>query len=165
MSTEPQVGVAEIGVTGLAVMGRNLARNFARHGFVTAVHNRSKARTRSLVADHGDEGTFVASESLEGFVASLAKPRKVVEQCLAEASGLRQPVDVRRREAQVLQKGERLLQPGRHQESAASRQLAHEELEYRSPGIAMIQVGLHHVELIEVGEQRIRRLIHLAIRG
>ncbi|WP_129337373.1 NADP-dependent phosphogluconate dehydrogenase [Cellulomonas endophytica] len=78
MSTEPQVGEAEIGVTGLAVMGRNLARNFARHGFVTAVHNRSNARTRSLVADHGDEGTFVASESLEGFVASLAKPRKVV---------------------------------------------------------------------------------------
>ena len=30
---------AEIGVTGLAVMGSNLARNFARNGFVTAVHN------------------------------------------------------------------------------------------------------------------------------
>ena len=73
------------------------------------------------------------------YVAGEAKPRKLVEQCLAEASGLRQPLDVRRREAQVLQKVERLLQPGRHQESAASRQLAHEELEYRSPGIAMIQ--------------------------
>ena len=29
-----------IGVTGLAVMGRNLARNFARHGHVVALHNR-----------------------------------------------------------------------------------------------------------------------------
>jgi len=28
---------AEIGVTGLGVMGRNLARNFARHGFATAL--------------------------------------------------------------------------------------------------------------------------------
>ncbi|MES1171231.1 MAG: NAD(P)-binding domain-containing protein, partial [Actinomycetota bacterium] len=32
---------AQIGVTGLAVMGRNLARNFARNGFTVAVHNRS----------------------------------------------------------------------------------------------------------------------------
>ncbi|MFJ8768905.1 NAD(P)-binding domain-containing protein [Streptomyces clavifer] len=29
---------AHIGVTGLAVMGRNLARNFARHGYTVAVH-------------------------------------------------------------------------------------------------------------------------------
>src|SRR4029077_1144853 len=90
---------------------------------------------------------------------------KPVANSLPEGPGLRRPIDARRREAQVLQKVERLLQPGRHQESAASRQLAHEELEYRNPGIAMIRVGLHHIELIEVGEQRIRRLIHLAIRG
>ena len=70
-----QVGVAEIGVTGLAVMGRNLARNFARHGYTVALHNRSFAKTQSLVADHGDEGTFVASETMADFVASLARPR------------------------------------------------------------------------------------------
>ena len=69
---------AQIGVTGLAVMGRNLARNFARHGYTVAVHNRSAARTRSLVADHGEDGTFVASESMTDFVASLALPRKIV---------------------------------------------------------------------------------------
>ncbi|MBO3084230.1 NADP-dependent phosphogluconate dehydrogenase [Cellulomonas fengjieae] len=71
-------GTAQIGVTGLAVMGRNLARNFARNGFTVAVHNRSYAKTQSLVADHGEEGTFVPSESVEDFVASLARPRKVV---------------------------------------------------------------------------------------
>ena len=38
---------ADIGVTGLAVMGRNLARNLARHGHVVALHNRSPERTRS----------------------------------------------------------------------------------------------------------------------
>jgi 6-phosphogluconate dehydrogenase len=69
---------ARIGVTGLAVMGRNLARNLARHGWPVAVHNRTYARTESLVAEHGDEGTFVASESLEDFVQSLQKPRVVI---------------------------------------------------------------------------------------
>lgn len=36
-----QQATAQIGVTGLAVMGRNLARNLARNGFTVAVHNRS----------------------------------------------------------------------------------------------------------------------------
>jgi 6-phosphogluconate dehydrogenase len=59
-------------------MGRNLARNFARHGYTVAIHNRTFAKTQSLVDDHGDEGTFVASESVEDFVASLERPRKIV---------------------------------------------------------------------------------------
>jgi 6-phosphogluconate dehydrogenase len=74
---------AQIGVTGLAVMGRNLARNFARNGFTVAVHNRSPERMRSLLADHGDEGDFVGSESLEDFVASLERPRKIVMMVMA----------------------------------------------------------------------------------
>ncbi|MFP3712468.1 NADP-dependent phosphogluconate dehydrogenase [Puerhibacterium sp. TATVAM-FAB25] len=69
---------AQIGVTGLAVMGRNLARNLARHGYAVALHNRSYSRTESLVAEHGDEGTFVPSESMADFVASLERPRKVI---------------------------------------------------------------------------------------
>jgi 6-phosphogluconate dehydrogenase len=69
---------ADIGVTGLAVMGRNLARNLARHGHAVALHNRSPERTRSLVAEHGDEGTFIPSESMAGFVASLSRPRAVI---------------------------------------------------------------------------------------
>ncbi|WP_028048536.1 NADP-dependent phosphogluconate dehydrogenase [Cellulomonas sp. URHD0024] len=71
-------GTAQIGVTGLAVMGRNLARNFARNGYTVAIHNRSYAKTESLVADHGDDGDFVPSESVEDFVASLARPRKII---------------------------------------------------------------------------------------
>src|SRR5690625_6668899 len=59
-------------------MGRNLARNFARNGFTVAVHNRSYARTESLMADHASEGNFVASETLEDFVASLSRPRTIV---------------------------------------------------------------------------------------
>ena len=51
---------AQIGVTGLGVMGRNLARNFARHGYATALHNRTTARTDAIMAEFGHEGTFVA---------------------------------------------------------------------------------------------------------
>ncbi|WP_084073160.1 NADP-dependent phosphogluconate dehydrogenase [Demequina sp. NBRC 110052] len=72
------MALAQIGVTGLAVMGRNLARNFARNGFTVAVHNRSPQKMQSLIEEHGDEGDFIGSESLEDFVASLERPRKVV---------------------------------------------------------------------------------------
>jgi 6-phosphogluconate dehydrogenase len=69
---------AQIGVTGLAVMGRNLARNFARHGHRVAVHNRTYSRTEALLAEAGSEGTFVPSETLADFVASLERPRRVL---------------------------------------------------------------------------------------
>ncbi|HUJ07244.1 MAG TPA: NADP-dependent phosphogluconate dehydrogenase [Streptosporangiaceae bacterium] len=71
-------GTAQIGVTGLAVMGRNLARNLARHGYRVALHNRTYERTRSLVAEHGHEGDFVPSESMADFVASLRRPRAII---------------------------------------------------------------------------------------
>ncbi|MBN9328187.1 MAG: NADP-dependent phosphogluconate dehydrogenase, partial [Cellulomonas sp.] len=77
-STSTATPTAQIGVTGLAVMGRNLARNLARHGYTVALHNRSQARTDSLVAEHGDEGTFVPSSSMEEFVGSLVRPRTVI---------------------------------------------------------------------------------------
>ncbi len=69
---------AQIGVTGLGVMGRNLARNFARNGYTVAVHNRSVERMQALLAEHGDEGDFVGCATDEDFVAALAKPRTVV---------------------------------------------------------------------------------------
>ncbi|MDX6213388.1 MAG: 6-phosphogluconate dehydrogenase, partial [Frankiales bacterium] len=56
-----QSAQAEIGVTGLATMGRNLARNLARHGHVVAVHNRTAQKTHDLVERFGSEGSFVAS--------------------------------------------------------------------------------------------------------
>jgi 6-phosphogluconate dehydrogenase len=70
--------LAQIGVTGLAVMGRNLARNFARHGHRVAIHNRSYAKTESLLAEAGSEGTFLPARSMADFVASLEKPRRVL---------------------------------------------------------------------------------------
>ena len=71
-------GEAQIGVTGLAVMGSNLARNFARNGFTVAVHNRTPARTRALIEEFGDEGDFVPAETPEEFVAALERPRRLM---------------------------------------------------------------------------------------
>src|SRR6201989_1529609 len=71
-------GSAQIGVTGLGVMGRNLARNFARHGYATALHNRTTARTDAIMDEFGHEGTFVPAHSAEEFVASLERPRRLV---------------------------------------------------------------------------------------
>ncbi|HEX5189768.1 MAG TPA: NADP-dependent phosphogluconate dehydrogenase [Streptosporangiaceae bacterium] len=76
MTTEQQT--AQIGVTGLGVMGRNLARNLARHGYRVALHNRTYERTQSLMAEHGHEGTFVPSQSTAEFVASLERPRAII---------------------------------------------------------------------------------------
>ncbi len=76
--TDSTPSLANIGVTGLATMGRNLARNLARHGHVVALHNRTQARTDALVAQFGSEGSFVPSQDLEGFVASLEPPRRIL---------------------------------------------------------------------------------------
>jgi 6-phosphogluconate dehydrogenase len=68
----------ELGVTGLATMGANLARNMARNGFPVAVHNRTEARTRELLGHHGDEGELVGTYSTGQFVAALARPRRIL---------------------------------------------------------------------------------------
>jgi 6-phosphogluconate dehydrogenase len=62
----------------MAVMGSNLARNLAsREGNTVAIFNRSPERTRKLMSEHPEAG-FVASESIDDFVASLAKPRTAI---------------------------------------------------------------------------------------
>ena len=71
-------GTADIGVTGLAVMGSNIARNFAHHGHTVALHNRSVGKTDALLADHGDEGDFVRTETVEEFARSLKRPRRAL---------------------------------------------------------------------------------------
>ncbi len=69
---------AQVGVVGLAVMGANLARNLARHGHAVALYNRTATRTDDLVEAHGSDGTFVPSDDLSGFVASLERPRRII---------------------------------------------------------------------------------------
>lgn len=118
--------LADIGVTGLATMGRNLARNLARHGYAVAVHNRSAGRTQQLVKEFGGEGTFLPSEELADFVASLKRPRRAIimvkagagtDAVIDQLAELMEPgdmivdggnahfADTRRREAALREKG------------------------------------------------------------
>ena len=69
---------ANIGVIGLAVMGSNLARNLAsREGNSVAIFNRSFDKTAALVEAH-PEANFIASETIDEFVASLQSPRTAI---------------------------------------------------------------------------------------
>ncbi len=76
--TQQAPELAQVGVVGMAVMGSNLARNFARHGYRVAIFNRTPARTDAVIAAHGDEGTFLPAHSIEEFVASIAEPRRII---------------------------------------------------------------------------------------
>src|SRR3954451_4588397 len=68
----------QIGVTVLAAMGANLARNLARHGHQVVLHNRSQSRTDALGQSHGSEGDFVPTGTMAEFVGALQRPRKVI---------------------------------------------------------------------------------------
>ncbi|HVU22948.1 MAG TPA: NADP-dependent phosphogluconate dehydrogenase [Opitutus sp.] len=71
--------LSDIGLVGLAVMGQNLALNIADHGFQISVYNRTTEKTEKFVAENPNTpGGVVGTETLEQFVASLAKPRKIV---------------------------------------------------------------------------------------
>ena len=69
---------AQIAVTGLGVMGRNLARNFARHGYTVALHNRTASRVTDTVGQFGHEGQFVPAPDPKDFVQALERPRRLV---------------------------------------------------------------------------------------
>jgi 6-phosphogluconate dehydrogenase len=66
------------GLTGLATMGANLARNVAHHDIPVAVHNRTASRTEKFMAEHGSEGQITGHESVEEWIGALARPRVVM---------------------------------------------------------------------------------------
>ena len=67
----------DFGLIGLAVMGQNLVLNVESHGFSVSVYNRTGEVTDDFVARHPGKRLFGA-KTLPGFVASLARPRKVL---------------------------------------------------------------------------------------
>jgi 6-phosphogluconate dehydrogenase len=70
---------SDIGLIGLAVMGQNLALNIADHGFQISVYNRTTEKTDKFVAENPHTpGGVVGTKTLEEFVQSLAKPRKMI---------------------------------------------------------------------------------------
>ncbi len=69
---------ADIGVIGLAVMGRNLVLNMDDHGYRVAVFNRTTERIDEFLAGDAAGTGVVGAYDLEELVASLASPRKVL---------------------------------------------------------------------------------------
>ncbi len=75
----------QIGVIGLAVMGKNLALNIAENGFRVAVYNRSYQKTKELISEISGEASEEALrnnlegfQTLEEFVEALELPRKII---------------------------------------------------------------------------------------
>lgn len=68
---------ANIGVIGMAVMGKNLALNIESRGYTVGIFNRSAAKTEEVMKDHGAK-KLVPSYTIEDFVNSLETPRRII---------------------------------------------------------------------------------------
>jgi 6-phosphogluconate dehydrogenase len=80
------MGKPTFGLTGLAVMGQNLARNVARKGIPIAVHNRTVETTHRFVEECGHEGAFVACDDLAALAAAVQAPRSIMMMVKAGAA-------------------------------------------------------------------------------
>ncbi len=69
---------ADIGVIGLAVMGRNLILNMADHGYTVAAYNRTTEKVDEFLAGDAAGRSVVGAHSLEELVARLRTPRRVM---------------------------------------------------------------------------------------
>ncbi len=67
----------QIGIIGLAVMGRSLALNMADHGFIVGGYNRSREVTETLIKEHPHKN-FIPFYDLKELVESQERPRKVL---------------------------------------------------------------------------------------
>ncbi|HZG74192.1 MAG TPA: NAD(P)-binding domain-containing protein, partial [Chondromyces sp.] len=68
----------QIGVIGLAVMGKNLALNIESRGYSVSVFNRSGDKTKAFLEEEGKGKNFKGTYDIEEFVQSLEKPRKIL---------------------------------------------------------------------------------------
>lgn len=74
---ENQMAKQQIGVIGLAVMGKNLALNIESKGFTVSVYNRSPQKTEDLLKE-AEGKNLTGAFSIEEFVESLETPRRIL---------------------------------------------------------------------------------------
>ncbi|NRB74742.1 MAG: decarboxylating NADP(+)-dependent phosphogluconate dehydrogenase [Verrucomicrobiales bacterium] len=77
---------SDFGLIGLAVMGQNLVLNVESRGFRVSVYNRTTETMKDFIAENPDKNLYGA-ETLEDFVASLERPRKVMILVKSTAGG------------------------------------------------------------------------------
>ena len=126
--------LADIGLTGLAVMGQNLARNIASRGFSVVVHNRTRATTDAFLDGLEGDDPLTGAGSLEELVGRLKRPRKIILMVKAGA-----PVDAVLEELMpLLEEGDIVIDGGNSffQHTIARQERAEQQ------GISFLGVGI-----------------------
>jgi 6-phosphogluconate dehydrogenase len=122
------------GLTGLATMGANLARNVAHHDIPVVVHNRTTSRMTRFLEEHGTEGPISGQETTEEWVAALARPRVLMSMVQAGPATDAVIDDI----APHLDRGDVLIDGG----NAFFRDTQRREAALRERGIVFIGAGV-----------------------
>lgn len=67
----------QIGVIGMAVMGKNLALNIESRGYSVAIYNRTTSRAEGVIQEYPNKNLHLQT-TIEDFVHSLEVPRKIM---------------------------------------------------------------------------------------
>lgn len=122
------------GLIGLAVMGENLALNIERNGFPITVYNRTSAKTDEFMTTRAQGKNVEAAYTLEEFVQSLERPRKILIMVKAGA-----PVDYVIKDLKpLLEEGDMIIDGGNSLYTDTERRT--QELE--STGLRYIGMGV-----------------------
>ena len=144
---------ADIGVIGMAVMGQNLALNIESKGYTVAVYNRTAERTKEFIEKKARGKKIVPTYSLEEFVDSLARPRKILIMVKAGA-----PVDaVLEGLFPLLERGDLVIDGGNSHYADTERRVREAEergLLYLGTGISGGEYGALHGPSIMAGGHR-----------
>ena len=97
----------QIGIIGLAVMGKNLAMNIESRGYSVSVYNRSREKTDEMLKEAKGKN-ITGTYTIEEFVNSIEKPRKIMLMVKAGA-----PTDATIEQLKpLLEKGDILIDGG-----------------------------------------------------
>ena len=133
----------DIGLIGLAVMGRNLVLNMADHGFQVAVFNRTTRKVDEFMADAARGKSIVGCQSPEELVQQLKRPRRIFMMVKAG-----EPVDETIRQiAPLLEAGDILIDGGNTYYQDTERridELDSEGILYLGTGISGGEEGARH---------------------
>ncbi|HIW70416.1 MAG TPA: NADP-dependent phosphogluconate dehydrogenase, partial [Candidatus Limosilactobacillus merdipullorum] len=143
---------AQIGVVGLAVMGKNLALNIESRGFTVGVYNRHRNRTDEMMKDHSDK-KLIPSYTIEDFVNSLETPRRILLMVKAGA-----PTDAVIDELlPLLDKGDVLIDGGNtnfHDTMARNAKLDKSGINFIVMGVSGGELGALHGPSLMPGGQK-----------